>query len=55
MDGCNPVKLLILIGSVLKPNIKTLKYNDTTVYQQIIGSTIYLLNYICPNISYIVG
>jgi len=55
MDNYNPVKLLILIGSILKPNIKTLKYNNTMVYQQIIGSTIYLLNYIRPNISYTVS
>ena len=37
MDNCNPVKLLIPIGTVLKPNIESLlKYNDATVYQQII-------------------
>jgi hypothetical protein len=33
MDNYNPVKLLILIGTVLKPNIKSpLKYNNATVY-----------------------
>jgi len=33
MDNYNLVKLLILIGTVLKPNIKSLlKYNDATVY-----------------------
>ena len=33
MDNYNLVKLLILIGTVLKPNIKSLlKYNNITVY-----------------------
>jgi len=33
MDNCNPVKLLILIGTILKPNIESLlKYNDAIVY-----------------------
>ena len=32
IDNYNPVKLLILIGTVLKPNIKSLKYNNITVY-----------------------
>ena len=56
MDNCNLVKLLIPIGTVLKPNIKSLlKYNNTTVYQQIISSTIYLLNCTRPNISYAIS
>ena len=55
MDNCNPVKLLILIGTILKPNIKSLKYNNVTVYRQIIGSTIYLLNGIRLNISYAIS
>jgi len=56
IDNCNPAKLLILAGTVLKPNIKSLlKYNNTTVYWQIIGSIIYLLNYIRPNTSYAVS
>ena len=56
MDNCNPVKLLIPAGTVLKPNIKSLlKYDDATVYQQIISSTIYLLNYTRPNTSYTIG
>ena len=55
MDNCNLVKLLIPTGTVLKPNIKSLKYNDATVYQQIIGSTIYLLNCTRPNISYAIS
>ena len=32
IDNYNLVKLLILIGTILKPNIKSLKYNDITVY-----------------------
>jgi len=56
MDNCNLVKLLIPIGTVIKPNIESLlKYNNMTVYRQIIGSTIYLLNYTRPNISYAVS
>ena len=56
MDNCNPVKLLILMGTVLKPNIESLlKYDNATVYRQIIGSTIYLLNCTRPNISYAIS
>jgi hypothetical protein len=33
IDNYNPVKLLIPIGTVLKPNIESLlKYNNATVY-----------------------
>jgi len=33
IDNYNPAKLLILAGTILKPNIKSpLKYNDATVY-----------------------
>jgi hypothetical protein len=56
IDNCNPVKLLIPTGTILKPDIESLlKYNNVTVYRQIIGSTIYLLNCTRPNISYAVG
>jgi len=56
IDNCNLAKLLILVGTVLKPNIKSLfKYDNAIVYQQIISSTIYLLNYTHPNTSYAVG
>jgi len=56
IDNCNPAKLLILVGTVLKPDIKSLlKYNNATVYWQIISSTIYLLNYTHPNTSYAVS
>src|SRR6266568_6586984 len=56
MDNCNPIRLLIPTGTILKPNIKSpLKYNNATVYLQIIGSTIYLSNCTRPDISYAVG
>jgi len=56
MDNCNPAKLLIPVGTVLKPNIKSLlKYDNATVYWQIIGSTIYLLNCTRPDTSYAVN
>jgi len=56
MDSCNLAKLLIPAGTVLKADIKSpLKYNNATVYRQIIGSTIYLLNCTRPNTSYAVG
>ena len=33
MDNCNPIRLLILASTVLKPNIKSpLKYDNATVY-----------------------
>jgi len=56
IDNCNPAKLLIPAGTVLKPNIKSLlKYNNVIVYWQIISSIIYLLNCTRPNTSYAVG
>src|SRR6266702_799046 len=56
MDNCNPIRLLIPTGTVLKPNIESpLKYNNTIIYLQIIGFTIYLLNCTQPNISYTIG
>jgi len=56
IDSYNLAKLLILAGTVLKADIKSpLKYDDVIVYRQIIGSIIYLLNYIRPNTSYAVG
>jgi len=56
IDSCNLAKLLIPAGTVLKADIESpLKYNNVTVYRQIIGSIIYLLNYTRPNTSYAVG
>ena len=56
MDNCNPAKLPIPAGTVLKPDIESLlKYDDATVYRQIIGSTIYLSNCTRLDISYAVS
>ena len=56
MDNYNPIKLPIPVGTILKPDTENpLEHDDTTVYQQIVGSTIYLTNYIRPDISYAVG
>jgi len=56
IDSCNLAKLLIPAGTILKADIKSpLKYNDATVYQQIISFTIYLLNCTRPNTSYAVS
>jgi hypothetical protein len=56
MDNCNPAKLPIPAGTVLKPDIESLlDYDDATVYRQIIGSTIYLSNCTRLDISYAVG
>jgi len=56
MDNCNPAKLLIPAGTVLKADIKSpLKYNNATIYRQIIGSIIYLLNYTRLDISYAIS
>ena len=56
MDNCNPIKLLIPAGTVLKADIESpLEYDDATVYWQIISSTIYLSNYTRLNISYAIG
>ena len=56
MDNCNLIRLLISIGTVLKPDIESpLEYDDVIVYLQIIGFMIYLLNCTCPDISYAVG
>jgi len=56
MDNYNLAKLLILVGTVLKPNIKSLlKYDNVIVYQQIISSIIYLLNYTRSDTSYAIS
>ena len=56
MDNCNPTKLPIPAGTVLKADIESpLEYDDATVYRQIIGSTIYLSNCTRLDISYAVG
>ena len=56
MDNCNLIRLLILIGTILKLNIESpLEYNNIIVYLQIIGFIIYLSNCTRPNISYAVN
>jgi hypothetical protein len=55
MDKSNPVALLIPAGTVLKSDDDLLKGDDTTVYQQIVGLTIYLANNIRLDIAYTVG
>jgi hypothetical protein len=56
MDSTNPVKLPIPAGTVLQPDPDNLiESNNFTVYQQVVGSLIYLANCTRPNISYTVG
>jgi hypothetical protein len=56
MNNCNPTRLPIPAGTVLQPNTEEpLDHNKATVYQQIIGLTIYLANCTRPDISYAVG
>jgi hypothetical protein len=56
MDKSNSVALSIPAGTVLKSdNNNLLKGDNITVYQQIVGSTIYLANNTCPDIVYTVG
>jgi hypothetical protein len=53
----NPISLLILSRIVIKITDKDILLirDNIMVYQQIVGSTIYLSNYTRPNIAYIVG
>ena len=56
MDNYNPIRLQIPAGTVLKPNTENpLKYDDVTVYRQIVGFIIHLANCTRPDISYAVG
>ena len=55
MDKSNPVALPIPTGTVLKSDDNFLEGDDITVYQQIVGLTIFLANNTRPNISYTVG
>ena len=55
MDKSNPVALPIPAGTVLKSDNDLLEGGDITVYQQIVGSTIYLANNTRPDIAYTVG
>ena len=57
MHKSNPTKLPIPAGIVLKADAddELLEDDDITVYQQIVGSVIYLVNGTRPDISYAVG
>jgi len=56
MEMQRPRSYRSIPNTVLKADIKSpLKYNNATVYWQIIGSIIYLLNYTYPNTSYAVA
>ena len=56
MDAANPVKLPMLAGTVLKSDSDNpVTGDDLTVYQQVVGSLIYLANCTRPDISYAVG
>jgi len=56
MDSANPVRLPIPAGTVLKSDSENpVTGDDLTVYQQVVGSLIYLANCTRPDISYAVG
>jgi hypothetical protein len=56
MDKSNPVALPIPAGTVLKStDDDLLEGDDIVVYQQVVGSTIFLANNTRPDISYTVG
>jgi len=56
MDKSNPVALPIPTRTVLKStDDDLLEGDDIIVYQQIVGSTIFLANNTRPDISYTVG
>ena len=55
MDKSNPVALPIPTGTVLKSDDNLLEGDDIIVYQQIVGSTIFLANNTRLDISYTVG
>jgi hypothetical protein len=57
MTNANSTSLLILAGTVLKlvDDDSLLEGSEITIYRQIIGSVLYLLNNTRPNILYTVG
>ena len=54
MDRSNPLKLLILASTILKPRAddNIISKDEVIVYKQIISYTIYLTNNTRPSISY---
>jgi hypothetical protein len=56
MESANPVRLPIPAGTVLKSDPENLLIgDDVIVYQQVVGSVIYIANCTRPDISYAVG
>jgi hypothetical protein len=55
--NANLISLSILIEIVLKlvNDDSLLEGNKITIYKQIVGSVLYLLNNTCPNILYTIG
>jgi hypothetical protein len=54
MDRSNPLRLLILVSTILKPqaNDDIILEDEVTVYKQIVSCTIYLANNTRLDISY---
>jgi hypothetical protein len=54
MDRLNPLRLLILAFTILKPRADNdiILKDEVIVYKQIVSYTIYLANNTRPNISY---
>ena len=56
IDKSNPIALPIPTGMVLKSTDNNLlKGDDIVVYQQVVGSTIFLANNTRPDILYMIG
>ena len=54
MDRSNPLKLLILASTILKPRAddNIISKDEVIIYKQIVSCTIYLANNTRPDISY---
>ena len=57
MENSNPTKILFPANTVLKegPKENQLTGDNIIIYQQIVGSAIYLANYTRPDILYCIG
>jgi len=57
IENSNPTKIPFPANTILKkgPEKNQLTKDNIIVYQQIVGSAIYLANYTRPNISYCIG